>query len=318
MGPATIEQVRAASRQLVRELGFMQTSLAGTDLPPSAVHALIEIEARTGITAGELADRLRLEKSSVSRMLRKLIESGEVHEESGARDGRTKPLVLSDRGRSLVHSIHGFARAQVAEALARLAPPERDTVLEGLRLYAGALAAGKGTQDTAAEASPSAATCIESGYRIGLIARLTEMHARYYARAAGFGAAFEAVVARDLAEFAGRLARPCNAIWAATLGEHIGGGVAIDGEDLAPGIAHLRWFIVDDGLRGGGLGRRLLRAALDFADAQGFVETHLWTFRGLEAARHLYEAHGFALAEERTGRQWGSEVLEQRFVRKKP
>ena len=39
------------------------------------------------------------------------------------------------------------------------------------------------------------------------------------------------------------------------------------------------------------------------------------TFRGLDAARKLYEAYGFALAEEWPGRQWGKQMFEQRFVR---
>ena len=90
----------------------------------------------------------------------------------------------------------------------------------------------------------------------------------------------------------------------------------IDGEDLGPGTAHLRWFIVEDGLRGAGIGRSLLTAAVAFCDRQGFAEIHLWTFKGLDAARRLYEAHGFAVAAEAVGRQWGTEVVEQKFVRR--
>ena len=43
MTTATLEShigpIRDASRRLVRELGFMRATLAGTNLPPSAVHA---------------------------------------------------------------------------------------------------------------------------------------------------------------------------------------------------------------------------------------------------------------------------------------
>jgi hypothetical protein len=59
----------------------------------------------------------------------------------------------------------------------------------------------------------------------------------------------------------------------------------------------------------------LLAEAVAFCDRQGFAETQLWTFRGLDAARRLYESCGFVLAEERPGSQWGAETLEQRFVR---
>ncbi len=101
-------------------------------------------------------------------------------------------------------------------------------------------------------------------------------------------------------------------------GERIVGMVAIDGEDLGPGIAHLRWFIVDDGVRGQGVGRELLDAAVRFSDRQGCGQIQLWTFRGLDAARRLYEAQGFELVEERPGRQWGPEVMEQHFLRRRP
>ena len=163
---------------------------------------------------------------------------------------------------------------------------------------------------------PFPPVAVKKGYRTGSIAACVEMHARYYGREAGFGRAFEAIVAKGLGEFCLRLDNPGNGFWLALQGERVVGTVAIDGEDLGPGLAHLRWFIVDDGLRGGGIGRRLLSEALAFCDREGFVRVELWTFQGLDAARHLYEALGFQLAEERLGRQWGTEVTEQRFVRK--
>jgi DNA-binding MarR family transcriptional regulator/GNAT superfamily N-acetyltransferase len=309
---ATIELVRTASRRLVRQLGFMNDSLAGTDLPPSAVHALIEIDAREGITAGELAELLHLEKSSVSRMLRKLVLSGDIVEAAGERDGRRKILSLSAAGQQRVAGIHAFARTQVANAMGCLKPAECQTVLNGLQLYGSALAASSGGKVLVPQLD------IVAGYQPGLIARVTEMHALYYSRTSGFGQRFESVVAGGLAEFCDRLDKPCNEVWLGIQDGRIVGSLAIDGEDLGEGIAHLRWFIVDDGVRGSGAGRELLNAAMAFVDEMGFAETHLWTFAGLLAARHLYEAYGFQCAEERPGSQWGSKVLEQRFVRHHP
>ncbi len=304
--PSLVDDIRTASRALVRAWGFMGGDFAGTDLSPSAVHALIEIEAG-GVTARDLGARLRLEKSSVSRMLRKLVEAGDVREVAEATDGRVKGLSLTAAGQRRVAAIHAFARRQVTDALSRLDDGEDRAVLDGLRLYTGALGAR-------AEAPVE----IVGGYRPGLIARVTGMHALYYARESGFGQRFESVVAAGLAEFCNRLDRPRNAIWTARQQGDIVGSVAIDGEDLGGAIAHLRWFIVGDGVRCGGMGKTLLDTALAFADARGFTETHLWTFAGLNAARHLYETRGFVLAEEYAGAQWGKDVLEQRFVRPHP
>lgn len=284
----------------------MGGDFAGTDLPPSAVHALIEID-NGEITARDLGEILNLEKSSISRMLRKLLNSGDIKQETGKEDSRKKILSLTAKGKKRVSAIHKFAREQVSKAIIRLKPGQDRMVLEGLQLYAGALN-GQDVQSLTCD------VVISSGYRAGIIARITEMHALYYATS-GFGQPFESVVAGGLAEFCGRLDQPMNRIWVAIRDGQILGSVAIDGEDLGPGIAHLRWFIVDDTLRGSGAGKLLLDAAFAFVDAAGFEETHLWTFSDLHAAKHLYETRGFILEEERLGTQWGKEVLEQRFVR---
>jgi DNA-binding MarR family transcriptional regulator/GNAT superfamily N-acetyltransferase len=312
--PVLIDDIRSQSRKLVRALGFMGGAFAGTDLPPSSVHALIEIEQQPGITAALLSDSLRLDKSSVSRLLRKLVLSGDVSEMPDTGDARIKRLALTESGRRRVSEIHAFARRQVARALDRLPPRQHRTVLDGLSLYANALAPTGDDIQTPAE--------ILTGYQPGLIAGVTGMHAEYYARTAGFGRSFEAVVAAGLADFCNRLDHPDNEIWTVIRGGRILGSVAIDGQDLSPGgghlVAHLRWFILDDSLRGSGFGRRLMAKALAFVDNRPFERTDLWTFEGLRAARHLYETHGLTLVEQRPGTQWGREVLEQRFVRQRP
>jgi N-acetylglutamate synthase-like GNAT family acetyltransferase len=156
---------------------------------------------------------------------------------------------------------------------------------------------------------------ISPGYRAGLIGRVIDMHMTYYAPFAGFGQRFESVLAGGLASFCDRLHHPHNQIWLAIQDQQIIGSLAIDGEDLGNNTAHLRWFIMDDKVRGTGVGCRLLTQALQFVDLQKFEETHLWTFKGLNAARHLYEKNDFKLVEENLGNQWGTDILEQRFCR---
>jgi GNAT superfamily N-acetyltransferase len=156
---------------------------------------------------------------------------------------------------------------------------------------------------------------IKTGDTPGLAAQITALHSGYYARAAGFGAAFETVVATGLAGFLPRLVNRCNSIWRLEAGGAVQGSIAIDGEDLGPGLGHLRWFIVSEALRGRGAGKALIAAALAHCDRVGFDEVHLWTFAGLDAARALYARHGFLLAEEYDGDQWGRVVREQRWIR---
>lgn len=148
----------------------------------------------------------------------------------------------------------------------------------------------------------------------GALARLVEMHALYYACAWGFGAFFEAKVAREAGEFAAALPRGDSRLWFARLHDRVVGSIAIDGRQAAREGAHLRWFILDDASRGAGTGAALLDAALAFCRAQSFPSVYLWTFAGLDAARRLYESRGFRLVEEKSAESWGARVREQRFV----
>jgi len=309
----TLAQIRRASRQLVRELGFMQPTLAGSGLPASAVHALIEIDLAGPLTAAQLATLLNLEKSSVSRMLAKLIAGGELVEQASPHDRRNKLLTLSERGRKSVAAIHAFGNRQVAEALQRIPPHLGASVLSGLDSYAQALASCRSGDEVVPD--EGAGVALHRGYLPGAVGRITQMHAGYYARLVGFGEYFECKVASELAAFVPRLAQPDNGLWLATMGDQIVGSIALDVTGAIEPNAHLRWFILDDAARGQGAGRQLLDGALRHCDSRGIPGIYLWTISGLDAARHLYEAAGFQLVEEIEGAQWGKAVTEQKFVR---
>jgi GNAT superfamily N-acetyltransferase len=165
----------------------------------------------------------------------------------------------------------------------------------------------------AAPVPDTAQAVVVGGYVPGAIGRIVELHGSYYAASWGFGAFFEARMARECAEFVSRLDARRDGLWTAAVAGRIEGSIAIDGSRAGSEGAHLRWFIVSDSLRGRGIGGRLIGEALAFCGRCGHPRVSLWTFAGLDAARRLYERAGFRIVEERRGTQWGAEVLEQRF-----
>lgn len=308
-----VPQIREASRLLVRELVFMSPTLAGTDLAPSCVHAMIEIGHSASSTASGLSKTLNLDRSNISRTLAKLVEAGAVTEMPNASDGRQKILSITDEGREILGRIDKFANEQVVEALKKVpigSSPQQ--ILDGIRGYAAALRA----QRLGEAVKPVDEMIVINGYRPGLLGSCLEMHMRYYSRTVGFGVSFETQLATGLGELLNRLESPRNEVWVATDGMKIFGTIFVDGEGLGENKAHLRAFIVDDALRGRGFGRRLIEKAMDFVDEQEFPEIHLYTFKGLDAARRLYESFGFTLAGEALGNKWGKEMMIQHFTRK--
>jgi len=151
------------------------------------------------------------------------------------------------------------------------------------------------------------------GYVPGSIGRVAELHGTYSHEHWNFTVFFEAKVTSELSEFLGRYDEKCDDFWTASLKGRVEGSITIDGIHAEKDGAHPWWFIISDVLRGRGIGNRLIKEALNFCRNKGYRRVYLWTFEGLDAARHLYEKSGFKLVEEYRGKQWGTEVNEQRF-----
>lgn len=308
-----IAEIRSASRRFVREHGFLSKTLAGTDLSASAVHAIVEIGISGSLTAKELSERLNLEKSTISRLVRSLESHGEIVGEPSKTDGRSQVLSLTEQGRQSYKRASDFSENLIRRSLAVMDGATAKDVATAMTAYTQAMTASR-----TGSPPPLPELTIVEGYQTGMIGDISALHARTHGPIVGFGPAFESVVSQAMAEFMPRLAKPVNNCWSVLENGRVVASITIDGEDLGNNLAHLRWFILEDDLRGRGLGRRLLDQALAHSDRLGFDEIHLWTLKGLDAARQLYERNGFVLVDEYQGDQWGKMVTEQKFVRMRP
>ena len=152
-----------------------------------------------------------------------------------------------------------------------------------------------------------------TGYQPGIIGRIAELHALYYSRKWNFSHFFEAKVATELSNFINRYNKAQDCIWSLVIDGTIEGSITIDSSSEESNVAHLRWFIVSDKTIGTGAGNHLMSKAIEFCNLLSFNNVYLWTFQGLEPAKHLYQKFGFKLVEEFNGSQWGRTVMEQRY-----
>jgi GNAT superfamily N-acetyltransferase len=145
------------------------------------------------------------------------------------------------------------------------------------------------------------------------VGKITELHAVYYFENWGFDISFETQVGMELSQFFIDFKDNRDGFRAARVGVEFAGAVAIDGHLRDTEGARLRWFIVQPGLQGRGIGWELLSDSLRFCVDAGHRKVFLLTFKGLDCARTLYERAGFVLSEEHEVKQWGSTILEQKF-----
>src|SRR5215510_2954867 len=144
--------------------------------------------------------------------------------------------------------------------------------------------------------------------RPGDLGMIVHLHGVVYAREYGLDTSFEPYVAKPLAEC---VLDGTGRIWIAE-----DAGVVVDSiamVDAGDRIGQLRWFLLVPEVRGSGLGRRLLDAALAYSRERGFSRIFLWTCADLTGARRLYERAGFKTVETKSGLIWGAERTELRM-----
>jgi GNAT superfamily N-acetyltransferase len=157
------------------------------------------------------------------------------------------------------------------------------------------------------------------GWIKGALGWVIGEHGRWYEENWRFGAAFEAKVAEAMGEWMSRY-DPERDLFLLALDDHgILGSISLDGSGphAAEEGARIRFFIMADRARGRGAGRFLMTHMMDFV-AERFDRCFLTTFRGLDAARKLYEEFGFTLTSEAMDSTWGTPVMEQRFDWRRP
>jgi GNAT superfamily N-acetyltransferase len=152
---------------------------------------------------------------------------------------------------------------------------------------------------------------VRTDLRPGDLGEIVRLHGEIYAREYGFDPTFEAYVAGPMADFV-RAASPRERLWIAEAAGRIVGCVAIVAASAEE--AQLRWFLVVPPARGRGLGKRLLHEAVDFCRQAGYQSIFLWTVSTLTAAAHLYQAAGFRCVEQKSGRLWSADVVEEKYL----
>ena len=125
--------------EFVRAFGLHRTDETPCGVPMSVSEAQAMTLLLEGpATPSQLADRLALARSTVSRLLERLDTEGWIRRRPDPTDGRSSQVVLTATGRRTADRVLTARHARLSGLMANIDEPDRADIVRALRLLAEA------------------------------------------------------------------------------------------------------------------------------------------------------------------------------------
>lgn len=299
-----IEKIRSSSRNLVRELQVFQDAYQDTNFSLSQCHILFEIKNAQQLNLGDLSEIIQLDKSTTSRLVKKLVENDYLKVNKLEGDLRQKWFSLTPKGAAATACNESLANQQVQQALSQLTQEEQQKIKEGLQLYSKALRQSRLQQDYELRRiqqsdNPQVAKLIRGvmtefgavgeGYSI-MDPEVDHMYEAYSTDNTAFF-----VIEKD--------------------GKILGGGGVGPLQGGDPQTCELKKMYFYPELRGLGFGKTLVQKCLQAARELGYTGCYLETIERMWQANLLYQRMGFKELKEKMGNT-GHCACELKYFRK--
>ncbi|HHG1951067.1 TPA: GNAT family N-acetyltransferase [Klebsiella pneumoniae] len=278
-----IRRLRATLREMVRELGMLSRSSSGTSLSPLQSHILIELSTQP-YSATELAGILCVEKASMSRALRRLLEASYIERTRDEHDGRSSTFKLTDAGKHILAVLEENADRFAEQAIASSSDEEVQLFMHTLKNFTASLRNARRQRESNFVIRPllsaddaTMANIIRNSFRENKIDHL------------------EGVSLHDpnLNCLSKTYSQPGFTYWVAEIN-----GVVVGGGGIAPlmgydGVCEMQKLFFTSEVKRMGLGRRMIAHILSESRKLGYKFCYLETLDELGDAVCLYKAFGF-------------------------
>jgi DNA-binding MarR family transcriptional regulator/GNAT superfamily N-acetyltransferase len=294
-----VAAVRRFNRNYTKWTGLLDEHLLKSRFGLTEARILYELAARKVTTASDLITELGVDPGYLSRILKNFAQSAYITRERSAGDGRQINIGLSKKGEAAFRPLDQKSAEAVVGLLGDLAPNDRERLIKAMSVIEEVMDRRPKNDEPVVLRPP----------RVGDFGWIIHRQGALYSQEYGWNEDFEALVAEITARFIKQFKPGRDCCWVAEKGGRIAGAVFVVEEDAE--TAKLRMLYVEPDVRGGGVGRRLIDEAVNFAGKAGYRRLTLWTNDNLTAARRLYERAGFRLVSEERHESFGHKLTGQ-------
>lgn len=293
MADDPVALVRRFNRTVTQRVGALNDAFLARTRPLGQSRVLWEIGA-DGASLRDLRSRLDLDSGYLSRLLTALERDGLVRVRTAGADARVREATLTDAGAAEREELDRLSNDQARAILEPLSERQKQQLVEAMGVVERLLVASMVIIEPVDPASTAARTCLDQYF-----GELAER----------FDDGFEVDRSRPATD--DDLREPAGVLLVAFLhGEPVACGAFTSHGD----VADIKRMWVSPGLRGIGLGGRMLRQLESRARAHGLDAARLETNRALGEAIRMYRAAGYrevpAFNDEPYAHHWFEKKLE--------
>lgn len=134
MDKEIIYEIRQFNRFYTKILGLINNKILDTDYSLTETRILFEISDRVECIANNLVQELNIDRSYMSRILRKFESEGLIEKKNSAADSRKNFLFVTEKGKELLNKINKQSDEQINSLFQSLTTSEMDEVLHSMAI----------------------------------------------------------------------------------------------------------------------------------------------------------------------------------------
>jgi DNA-binding MarR family transcriptional regulator/GNAT superfamily N-acetyltransferase len=293
----TATAIRRFSRFYTRQLGLLDEGLLNSSFQLTEARILYELAYGNDLTATQLSRDLGLDAGYLSRILKSFEARGLITRSAAPHDGRQSVIRLTDAGRAAFAPLDHASQQQVLAMIGQMTPAQMIRLASAMR-----------TVEQLIRGEPPEPYVLRPP-RLGDIGWIIHRQAMLYNTEYGWDQDFEILLAEIFAEMMKTFDSRHDHGWIVEQdGEIMGSVFVVRASDI---VAKLRLLYLEPAMRGGGLGRRLVKECIRFAKEKGYRSLTLWTNDVLVPARRIYQQVGFRCVAAEPQRAFGQDLVSE-------
>ena len=294
-----ITEIRGFNRFYTSILGLLEQHILNSGYSLTEARVLFEISKTKHCTANKLCSELDIDRSYMSRIIKKFEEKGLITRQTSNLDSRNMEIQLTESGNETFYKLNERSNEQIDHLINKLNDQESEELINSMRMIKKYfLLATKNIKIRSFQEK-------DIEYVIDRQLSLYETERQFTTTV------WKKYLTQGVIDLVEKFDANKDCLLILECDGNPAGCIAIT--HAMSDVAQLRYFFLEPELRGLGAGTKLLDQALSFCKEKEYSSVFLWTVSAQESARLLYKKAGFEITETCDNNEWGTYVREEKW-----